>query len=79
MNSLGISLAVQWLGVHAPIRAVWVQSLVGKLRSCILHGMAKKEKIKLYMSSSKEYKKGDVKTKIPSLFVQTTWNLNFCS
>lgn len=78
MNSLGISLAVQWLRVCTPSTDS-LGSIPGwetKALHIAWHGQKRK---KLYMSSSKEYTKGDVKTKIPSLFVQTTWNLNLCS
>ena len=40
------SLAVQWLRLHVPKRGVWVQSLLGALRSHLLHGVAKKKKKK---------------------------------
>ena len=31
----GTSLAVQWLKIHLPMQGMWVQSLVGELRSHI--------------------------------------------
>ena len=40
-KGFGTSLVVQWLGLHASTARVWVQSLVGKLRSCMMQGMAK--------------------------------------
>ena len=42
----GNSLAVQWLGLRAFSALVQVQSLVGKLQSCKLHGLTKKKKKK---------------------------------
>ena len=38
----GNSLAVQWLGLGAFTAVAQVQSLVGELRSCKPHGVAKK-------------------------------------
>ena len=38
---LGTSLVVQWA---LPMQGAWVQSLVGELRSCMPHGVAKKKK-----------------------------------
>ena len=35
---------VQWLGLGTFTAAAWVQSLVGELKSCKLHGVAKKKK-----------------------------------
>ena len=42
----GHSLAVQWLGLCAFSAVVKVQSLVGELQSCKLHGLTKKKKKK---------------------------------
>ena len=69
-------MAVQWLRDCAP-NTGGVGSTPGwetKVLHIAWHGQKRK---KLYVSSSKEYKKGDIKTKIPTLFVQTTWNLIF--
>ena len=33
INYLGMSLAIHWLKLHLPMKGVWVQSLVGELRS----------------------------------------------
>ena len=43
MYGIGAFLAVQWLGSMLPLLGVWVRSLVGELRSHMLHGMAKKQ------------------------------------
>ena len=52
------SLAVQWLGLGAFTAVAQVQSLVGELRSCKLHGMArpKKKKKKSYLKHTEEPK-----------------------
>ena len=42
MYVVGNSLVVQWLGFGAFTAMTWVQCLVGELRSCKLHGSAKK-------------------------------------
>ena len=34
---------VQWLRSVLPLQGAWVQSLVGELRSCMLHRKKKKE------------------------------------
>ena len=34
----GTSLVIQWLRLHHSMRQMWVQSLVGKLRSHMPHG-----------------------------------------
>lgn len=36
------ALVVWWLRLYAPNAVAWVQSLVGRLRSDMPHGMAKK-------------------------------------
>ena len=41
-SPLGNSLEVQWLGLGAFTAVAQVQSLVGELRSCKPHGVAKK-------------------------------------
>ena len=41
-SPLGNSLEVQWLGLGALTAVAQVQSLVGELRSCKPHGVAKK-------------------------------------
>lgn len=46
-------LAVQWLGLHAFSALVQVQSLVGKLQSCKLHGLTKKKKKKEVLGCQK--------------------------
>ena len=38
----GTSLVVQWLRLHLPMQGVWVQSLVGELRSHMLLGQKTK-------------------------------------
>ena len=38
----GNSLVVEWLGLHASLLGAWVQSLVGEIRSLIVHCVAKK-------------------------------------
>ena len=48
-SPLGNSLEVQWLGLGALTAVAQVQSLVGELRSCKPHGVAKK-KIKMSFS-----------------------------
>ena len=40
----GNSQMAQWLGLHAFAAMAQVQSLVGELRSCMPHSMAKKKK-----------------------------------
>ena len=35
---------VQWLRIYLVIQGTWIWSLVGELRSCKLHDMAKKKK-----------------------------------
>ena len=40
----GTSVAVQWLGLGAPIKATWVQSVVGEIRSCVQRSLAKNNK-----------------------------------
>ena len=34
----GTSVAGQWFGLHLPTQRVWVQSLVGEIRSHMSHG-----------------------------------------
>ena len=41
---IGTSLVFQWLGLHATAAGAHVQSLLRKLRSYMLHGVAKKIK-----------------------------------
>ena len=36
--TIGTSLVVQWLRIHLPMQEMWVQSLVGELRSHMLQG-----------------------------------------
>ena len=44
-QSLKTSLVVQWFKDSVlPMHGAWVQSLVRELRSCMLHGVAKKKK-----------------------------------
>ena len=52
----GHSLAVQWLGLCAFSAVVKVQSLVGELQSCKLHGLTKKKKKKKEMLGCQKYK-----------------------
>ena len=47
--TFGTSLAVQFLRLHASSAGTWVPSLVGELRSCTLHGMAKITYIHIYI------------------------------
>jgi len=42
LTHIGSSLVAEWLGFWAFTAAAQVLSLTGKLRSCKLHGMAKK-------------------------------------
>ena len=39
-----------------PVQGAWVQSLVGELRSHMLHGVAKKKKIKKHVVLGKSFK-----------------------
>ena len=55
----GNSLAVQWLGLHAFSALVQVQSLVGKLQSCKLHGLTKKKKKKRSVGMSEVQSQGE--------------------
>jgi len=50
------SLVVQWLRLHISAQEVWVQSLVGELRSHMLHGMAKKIPFDCLSKSRKLFK-----------------------
>ena len=50
---LGKSLAVQWLGLHFFTAKDLVKFLVGKLRSCQLHGMARKKNLSCHISTYK--------------------------
>ena len=43
-ESQGMSLAVQWLGLHLPTQGVWVSPLVKELRSCMPPGQEAKHK-----------------------------------
>ena len=43
----GISLVLPWIRLQASTSGKWVQSQVGELRSCMMHGTQKKKKKKM--------------------------------
>ena len=59
----GNSLVVQRLGLGAVTDRAWVQSLVGELRSCKLHGVAKTNNTKKKKKKKNQYATG-TKTEI---------------
>ena len=55
--NLGTSLMVQWLGLCLPIQKMWIQSLVGDLRSHMPHGRKYKTEAILLINSVNTFKK----------------------
>ena len=63
-QSLKTSLVVQWFKDSVlPMHGAWVQSLVRELRSCMLHGVAKKKKKKKKTQSGEESTNSHVSTR----------------
>ena len=64
-QSLKTSLVVQWFKDSVlPMHGAWVQSLVRELRSCMLHGVAKKKK---HTQSGEESTNSHVSTRTSAL------------
>ena len=78
---LGTSLVVQWLRLNLPMQGVWVQSLVGELRSHTPHGQKTKNiKQKQYCNNfNKDFKNGPHAKKNLKKKQRRELSLNHCA